>query len=226
MATLFGREIDLLCLDLDDTLIDTEAGAPRRFSDARRLIRSIRPEIDERLLSTAIERALTVDPNRGRLANFLDELDIHEDGEVSAVRTAYFEQMPAGTELFTGTYEMLALLRERFRIALITNGPSDLQRRKVAHFDLAARVDWILVSGELGIEKPDRAIFQHALDLAGVAADRAAHVGDSLDSDVAGANRAGLLSVWVETRFPREVTSEPDPRPDETIAHIRELLDA
>jgi FMN phosphatase YigB (HAD superfamily) len=41
------------------------------------------------------------------------------------------------------------MLRERFRLAIITNGLSDLQRQKVKHFDLD-RVDWIVVSGELG----------------------------------------------------------------------------
>jgi FMN phosphatase YigB (HAD superfamily) len=63
-----------------------------------------------------------------------------------------------GAELFEGVHDVLAMLRERFRLAIITNGLSDLQRQKVKHFDLD-RVDWIVVSGErgrVGIRAPAR----------------------------------------------------------------------
>lgn len=226
MTTLFGREIDLLCLDLDDTLIATEAGAPRRFEDATTTIRRIRPDITADTIKQAAARGLAVDPNRGRLVNFMNELGITTDTEVQAVRDAYFESMPAGTELFEGVHEILATLRQRFRLAIITNGSSDLQRRKLTHFDLEHRVDWIVVSGELGIDKPDPAIFEHTLNLAGVEAPRAAHVGDSLTSDIAGAGRSGLLPIWVETRFPRDHPAGDEFAPAATIQHVRELLDA
>ena len=225
MGTLFGREIDLLCLDLDDTLIATEAGAPGRFEDATRVIRRIRPDISAATIADAAARGLAVDPNRGRLLNFMSDLGIGAD-EVQAVRDAYFDSMPGGTELFEGVHDILAALHERFWLAIITNGPSDLQRRKIEYFDLEERVDWVVVSGELGVDKPEPAIFEHALGLAGVGAGRAAHVGDSLTSDVAGANRAGLLPIWVETRFPRDHGDGEEFRPAATIQHVRELLDA
>ncbi len=226
MATLFGREIDLLCLDMDDTLIATEAGAPRRFEDAMKAIRRIRPDISAAAIMDAAARGLAVDPNRGRLVNFMGELGITADHEVTIVREAYLETMPAGTEPFDGVHEVLDALRERFKLAIITNGHSDLQRRKLTHFDFEHRVDWVVVSGEVGVEKPDPAIFEHTLELAGVAAARAAHVGDSLLSDVAGANGAGLLPTWVETRFPRDHPSGQEFTPAATIQHVRELLEA
>lgn len=226
MATLFGRDIDLLCLDMDDTLIATEAGAPRRFEDAARAIRRIRPEIAAGAIEEAVARRLAADPNHGRFLNFTNDLGITAADELQVVRDAYFETMPEGTELFEGVHEILDALRKRFRLAIITNGPSELQRRKVAHFDLEHRVDWIVVSGELGVDKPDPAIFEHTLRLAGVDAALAAHVGDSLLSDVAGANRAGLLPIWVETHFPRDHPEGDEFTPAATIQHVRELLDA
>jgi putative hydrolase of the HAD superfamily len=128
--------------------------------------------------------------------------------------------------LVEGVHDILAVLHKQFRLAIITNGPSDLQRRKIEYFDLEERVDWVVVSGELGVDKPELAIFEHVLGLAGVGAERAAHVGDSLTSDVAGANRAGLLPIWVETRFPRNHGDREEFRPAATIQHVRELLDA
>jgi len=55
-------------------------------------------------------------------------------------------------------------------------------------------------SGKLGIEKPDRAIFDWMADKLGVPIDRVVHVGDSLQADVLGALQAGMRAVWFTTR--------------------------
>ena len=52
-----------------------------------------------------------------------------------------------------------------------------------------------VASAELGAAKPERAIFEHALALAGVGAERAWHVGDDLRDDVEGARAAGIRAV-------------------------------
>lgn len=226
MATLFGREIDLLCLDMDDTLIDTEGGVFKRFEDATRVIREIRPEIDPTDIQRAADSVLAVDPHGGRLARFIAGLDITDAAEIQLVRDAYFEHMLARTDIFEGVHDILETLRQRFRIAIITNGPSELQRSKVAAFDFQDRVDWIVISGEVGVDKPHRAIFDHTLQLAGVEAARAAHVGDSLLADVAGANNAGILPIWLEPPFPRSQPTGDEYTPAVTIQHVRELLEA
>ncbi|MDA1148163.1 MAG: HAD-IA family hydrolase [Chloroflexi bacterium] len=226
MGSLFGRSVDLLCLDLDDTLIDGEAAAPRRFHDAVEVVRRLRPNLAPADLEVIVDRALATDPNRGRMASFIDDLELTAEHEVQQVRAAYFATMPEGTTLFEGAHDILRALRARFPLAIVTNGPSELQRRKIEFFDLERYVDWIVVSGEVGIEKPAPQIFHHTLGLAAVNASRAAHVGDSRHADVAGANRAGLMSVWVETRFAHNPDGDRDLIPDRTIAHIRDLLDA
>ena len=225
MPTLFGRDIDLLCLDMDDTLIDTEGGVFDRFQDATRTIREIRPDIEPAMIQRVIDRVTGVDPNSGRFATFVADLGIVDPAEVQVVRDSYFTRM-LDVDLFEGVHEVLAALRERFRLAIITNGPSELQRRKVAAFDFEERVDWIVISGEVGVDKPDPAIFEHTLRLADVAPGRAAHVGDSLLADIAGANRAGLLPIWLETHFPRSQPAGEEYRPAHTIQHVRELLEA
>lgn len=99
-----------------------------------------------------------------------------------------------------------------FVVGLITNGASSLQRDKLDAAGLDTAFDPVVVSSEVGVKKPDPAIFEHALLAA--QADPAAswHVGDNLWVDVAGADRAGLRSVWV-TREGRPVP-EGAPHPD------------
>lgn len=225
MRSMFGRFTELLCIDLDDTLIDTEAGAPVRFATAVEAITPMRPDLTTATIEAAVARGLRTHPTEGRLANFLDDLGILDPTDIAAARAAYFERMMDGLRIVEGGIETLAALREHMRIAIVTNGPSELQREKLALLDLERHVDWVVISGEVGCEKPERAIFEHVLNLAGVDATRAAHVGDSLVTDVAGANDAGLHSIWLRSAL---VTARPDDTrltPAATITDLRELLD-
>jgi len=82
-------------------------------------------------------------------------------------------------------------------LALITNGPSDLQREKIDVLGIEHRFSSIVVSGEIGFAKPDPRPFLVALRALSVAPADAWHVGDNLAMDVAGANATGVSSVWL-----------------------------
>jgi putative hydrolase of the HAD superfamily len=110
---------------------------------------------------------------------------------------------------------LLAGLRERHRLALVTNGASCLQREKLERSGLAAHFDAVVVSGDLGVGKPDAAIFGHALSLVGGAPDDAVMIGDTVERDIDGALALGLRAVWIN-RF-----GEAPPRTD--LVEIRGL---
>ncbi|MGI8505280.1 MAG: HAD family hydrolase [Solirubrobacteraceae bacterium] len=82
---------------------------------------------------------------------------------------------------------------------------------------LAALLDGVLTSAAAGSRKPQRAIFERALRLAGVRAEGALHVGDSLEEDVAGARAAGIAAVWCNR------SGAPVPPGVESIAGLDEL---
>jgi putative hydrolase of the HAD superfamily len=63
---------------------------------------------------------------------------------------------------------------------------------------LAPLVDGAVISAEVGIAKPDPAIFMRALELAGAGADEALHVGDTADADLAGARAAGIRALHLD----------------------------
>jgi putative hydrolase of the HAD superfamily len=79
-------------------------------------------------------------------------------------------------------------------LVVVSNWDCSLHER-LAETGLAALVDGAVASAELGAAKPDRAIFERALELAGVPRGRAWHVGDSLREDVEGARAAGIRAV-------------------------------
>ena len=80
-------------------------------------------------------------------------------------------------------------------MAVVTNGASCLQREKLAASGLEDRFGAVIVSGELGVGKPDASVFRAALDELG--ADQAVMIGDSLGRDIDGALACGLRAVWI-----------------------------
>jgi putative hydrolase of the HAD superfamily len=102
--------------------------------------------------------------------------------------------------------ELLRDLRDGgVRTALLTNGPSWMQRRKVELLGLEAELDAIGISEELGAAKPDPAAFAATLALLDAAPGDTVMVGDHLDWDVRGALDAGMRgAVWVAGDDERE----------------------
>ena len=91
------------------------------------------------------------------------------------------------------------------KVGVLTNGPSQLQRRKLELLGLEGELDAVAISGEIGASKPDREAYAKAVDLLGLEPDEVAMVGDHVENDVAGALAAGLgAAVWVE-RYPGEL---------------------
>jgi len=91
----------------------------------------------------------------------------------------------------------LERLRRTYRLALLTNGASDLQREKIAGAGIAAYFEEILVAGDVGIAKPHPRIFEILLARLGVKPGEAVMLGDSQSKDIQGAQAVGMKAVWV-----------------------------
>jgi putative hydrolase of the HAD superfamily len=91
---------------------------------------------------------------------------------------------------------LLALRARGLAIVVVSNWDHSLHER-LEETGLAPLVDGAVASAELGHAKPERAIFEHALALAGAAPEAALHAGDSPREDIEGALAAGLRAVLV-----------------------------
>ena len=109
----------------------------------------------------------------------------------------YRDERRRGYRLFPEALDVLGDLRSAgWRLGIVTNGPPDLQRDKVRTTGIEEYVDVVVVSGEVGVGKPDRVIFEVALGNLGVAPSAAVMVGDSVERDMKGAHRHGMRTVW------------------------------
>lgn len=103
--------------------------------------------------------------------------------------------------------------------AILTNGWSPLQQRKAQHVGFAGEV---VVSADIGVQKPQLRAFEALSSALGVRLDETAFVGDTPESDVAGALAAGMFAVWYDTErkaYPPGVTA-----PSAVIHSLAELL--
>ncbi|SDR00192.1 HAD family hydrolase [Natronobacterium texcoconense] len=114
------------------------------------------------------------------------------------VATAFAaERDQSNVELLPSAASVLESLADDYRLAVVTNGARDAQRQKIAAVDLERWVDAVVVAGHDTLPKPDPEPFERALRTLEATPETTVHVGDSLETDVAGATAAGLESVWV-----------------------------
>jgi putative hydrolase of the HAD superfamily len=96
---------------------------------------------------------------------------------------------------FADVAPTLAALRDH-RLLVVSNWDCSLTDW-LGPAGLLEHVDAVVTSAQVGVAKPDRAIFEYALSLAGAGPGEAVHVGDSLENDVAGARAAGIRPLLV-----------------------------
>lgn len=230
----------LLLFDLDDTLCDYAAARDLRLRIAFTLHETgTRLDTSSRPPSPAVERmiaeSLATHPHGAD--HFPDLFRRHGVPEAGAAERAiawYRAHRFHGLDLFADALETIAALRvvrlpggetlER-RIGLVTNGPADTQWAKIDLLGLAEVVDFAIVSGELGVEKPDRRIFDQALRLGGARPEEAVVVGDSAEHDIAGARAAGIRAIWVNRAGHRWPCRTPAPEYEVAdLSGVRALL--
>lgn len=104
---------------------------------------------------------------------------------------------PGVWELYPEVRDVLARLRERFKLGIVSNFDGRL-RSLLAQFGILDLFEVVAISSEVGADKPDPFLFEAALAMAGVRADEALHVGDDPVHDWEGAEAAGIRCFRLE----------------------------
>lgn len=227
-------KLKAIFFDLDETLLDTSGCRPPAVEASFRVAAQKYPLLNLEAWRKASEEVKAKmhdlwlnSPNSGaellREGSYriLQKLGIDDREFATQVSQAYYQTWVSHLKLFPEVREVLAALRGRFRLGIISNGPSDLQRYKLKLFDLEREFDPIVISGEVGVAKPDPVIFHRALELAKVSPSEALYVGDSPTYDIVGAKGVGMQMIWVNrNRLP---TDNLEIKPDRVVQDLREL---
>ena len=117
-------------------------------------------------------------------------------------------------QLIDGAAEVVRYLARRYPLTIVSNGFSECQSYKLEHSGLLPCFMHVVLSEDVGIQKPNPYIFEVALQRNGVSASEAVMIGDSWYSDINGAQQAGVDQIWV-----RPDTTTP-PLATETATYI------
>jgi YjjG family noncanonical pyrimidine nucleotidase len=136
--------------------------------------------------------------------------------------THYLRNLAGGAYLLDGAEETIKALQGRVGLALITNGLADVQRPRLARSAIGQYFSALVISEEVGVAKPDPAIFEIAFERMGQPRkERVLIVGDSLTSDIQGGNGFGIDTCWFN---PRQEPPRADLLARYEIGHLGELL--
>jgi putative hydrolase of the HAD superfamily len=221
-----------LLFDLDDTLCDYAGARDERLRRAFSLGLGLpaSQDEDEVDLEQMIAHSIEMHPHGAdHFAALFAHHGFREPGGAAKAAEWYRGNRFHGLALFPAAAAVLRAVRQQETtgadssrpVGIITNGPAEVQRAKVELLGVHDLVDFVIISGEFGIAKPDPAIFREALSRAGVRAEDAVFVGDSPEFDVAGAQGAGIPVVWVNPLGTR--WEEARPPPDREIRSIAEF---
>jgi putative hydrolase of the HAD superfamily len=108
----------------------------------------------------------------------------------------YVKLCPTKINLFPQAHETLAYLQSKYTLHLISNGFKESSEMKIEKTGIGRYFTHIIISENVGVNKPDKAIFEHALNLAGAAKEESLMIGDSLEADVYGAINFGMDAIY------------------------------
>jgi putative hydrolase of the HAD superfamily len=224
--------------DLDDTLLDYSGPAGRCWSEACAAVGG-EAGVDVEALATAVDVARSwfwSDPVRharervrmldawGKIAAAgLDAIGRPSPVLASAIARDFAARRRDAMDLYPDAYPCLARLRAHgMTLGLVTNGDAEMQRDKIARFDLERLFDVIVIEGEFGVGKPDLRVYLHALRALGTTAAEAWMVGDNLEWDVTAPKRLGLRAIWID-RDGDGLPPGQGVRPDRIIRSLAEV---
>lgn len=121
--------------------------------------------------------------------------------------------------LIPGASEMVHGIKARgYPLALVADGPVGSFHNTLTQHNLYDAFDVMAISAEVGVDKPDARMFDHALAQLRISKEeygRVVMVGNNLSRDVKGANELGLISIWLDwaprrPKIPADATETPD----------------
>lgn len=205
-------------LDLDNTLLDRHAAVTAWVNEFAA----------ERALS-AIETEWIMSQDRN---GYADRATVFEEicakfnleTPVEALLASYRRRIIELSTLTPGVVQCLETLRSAgFTTAIVSNGSSQQQHGKIDAHGLRELVDAVIVSGDLGIKKPDIRAFQAAAIASGTTLDGSWMVGDSPTHDIVGGSQCGAKTAWLHRG---RTWTEASVMPTITIASLEELTPA
>ena len=154
-----------------------------------------------------------------RFSRTFIQLGVHPERIPQQFEDDYVRITPYKKNLFRGSEKVLAYLQQKYSLHIISNGFKESTLIKMDVSGLNPYFTNVIISEDVGINKPDKAIFEYALDKAKALKHESIMIGDSIEADIRGAQGFGMKAIYfnpLNKELPEDVQWQ--------ITHLEELL--
>jgi HAD superfamily hydrolase (TIGR01549 family) len=210
MNTSVKKNLKSVVFDLDDTLLDHQyssrcglAALKQEYLCLRRI-----PLEDLEQENFRLRNELHIESMTGELS--LEQVRIERfrrlfrfvgvevSTETAKTALVHFKRnYQSARRPINGVVALLRKLRAIVKIGVVSNHMVQEQREKLSVCGIDRFVDVLVVSEEVGFAKPDRVIFEVTLDKLNSTATETVMIGDTWETDIIGAHRAGIRPIWL-----------------------------
>lgn len=221
--------IQLVCFDVDDTLLDFHKGEEVAFLETMHHF-DLACTIDDYHCYEKINEGMwkayekgNITKERLRIQRF--EEYMNEKGIVrDAVEMAEIYQYHLSQQCFVleHSFEVVKACAEKVKLAIATNGIAMVQRSRLKKSGLLSYFDYLFISEEMNCVKPQKEYFEKICEEANCSCENILFVGDSLSADIVGAVQSGCVSVWFN---PKHLENQTGVISDYEIDDLRDVME-
>lgn len=222
-----------LIFDVDDTLYDQIQPFKRALENHLKISENLLEPIyiasrkySDEAFDAVLSGEMTLKASHiYRLQRALADFGLEISGDEALIVQEDYSRYQGQLTLSSEFKEVFAYCRQAgIVMGVITNGPHQHQLKKINSLDLFRWIprENMLISGEVGLAKPSREIFDLLAEKLQLSSADIYYVGDSFDNDVVGCHNAGWKSIWLNHR--NHLPSQKEIHADYTLQHRSELL--
>ena len=154
-----------------------------------------------------------------RMWRTMMEFKVGDEILAKNISARFLEILPVKDGMFPHAYEILEYLKNKdYQIHLITNGFEKTQWSKIRNSKIDHFFTHVITSEASNSMKPEKEIFDFAMNQSGALLHESIMIGDNLDADIQGAMNAGMDNVFVN-----HIDVTTDKKPTYTVTHLQEL---
>lgn len=224
---------DTILFDFDDTLIDTLYNTQETLREIYEdyALGRYYPSFDYFFLQVfkpanlglwkqyehgEIKKSSLMDERFHRVFADIDEID---NAQTVRINGDYIGRIMRKKKVIPGAIDLLEYLKPKYKLVLLSNGFSEMQYTKIENNGMSDYFDAVILSDQVGVNKPHPDIFRFALNEVHTTPDRAIMVGDNYDTDITGAYNSGVDQLW----YNPAQTEKKSFSPTHTVANLLEI---
>ena len=205
--------IKAIFFDLDDTLINSKKAEYNAICEFKKLYSVFNKIKDETFANIWNKISMEIyekyhsgkisfeELRIGRMKELFNNYSINiSDEEAKEKFNNYQNIYEKNWILFDDAKKVLESLKNKYKIAIISNGDGKWQRKKIEYTGLNKYFSDVVISGEAGYSKPEKEIFNIACKMVNLKPENCIMIGDKFKVDIEGALNVGMQAIWVNRK--------------------------